>query len=458
MSPDEFRRYGHQVVDWIGDYLDNPAKYRVLPHVAPGQLVDALPAHGPECGEPMERILADFERFVLPGVTHWNHPAFFAYFATSASASGILGEALTAALNVNGMLWKSSPAATELEQVTLDWLRGWMGLPAGLFGILFDTASTSTMHAIAAAREAADPECRTQGASRNLVLYTSEHAHSSVEKGAIAIGIGQNNVRKIATDNAFAMRADALEAAIRNDRAAGLQPFCVVPTVGTTSTTAIDPVSEVAEIAARHGLWMHVDAAYGGSAAIVPEYRDRLMAGCDRADSLVVNPHKWLLTPIDASVLFTRRPEILRRAFSLVPDYLRTDEDPRAVNYMEYGVPLGRRFRSLKLWFVFRYHGRERMAALIRSHCEMAGEFAAWVDADSRFERMAPVPFSLVCFRYQGTDEDNQRLLETVNASGEAFLSATTLGGRFVLRFAIGNFHTTREHVARAWRLITHSL
>jgi aromatic-L-amino-acid decarboxylase len=456
MSPDEFRRHGHRVVDWIADFLESPEKYPVLPGVQPGELLDALPPDGPELGEPMERIFGDFEKLIVPATTHWNHPNFFAYFAVSSSGPGILAEALSAALNVNGMLWKSSPAATELEQVTLEWLRRWLGLPDGLFGIIFDTASTSTMHGIAAAREAADPECRTLGGSRDLVLYTSEHAHSSVEKGAIAIGIGQRNVRKIPLDAEFRMRVDALEEAIAADKAAGLRPFCVVPTVGTTST-AIEPVERVADLAERHGMWMHVDAAYGGAAGIVPEFR-HILKGCQRADSLVVNPHKWLLTPIDVSVLYTRHPHVLRRSFSLIPDYLRTSEHPRALNFMEYGVPLGRRFRSLKLWFVFRYFGRERIAEMIRGHIALAQEFASWVNADERFEVVAPTPLSLVCFRYRGSDQENQRLVETVNATGEAFVSATTLCGRYVLRLAIGNQRTAREHVARAWDLIRHSV
>ena len=457
MPPDEFRRHGYRVVDWIADFLESPEKYPVLPAVQPGQLVDALPSFPPEQGEPMDAILTDYEKLIVPATTHWNHPDFFAYFAISGSAPGVLAEALSAALNVNGMLWKSSPAATELEQVTLDWLRQWLGLPEGLFGIIFDTASISTMHAIAAAREAADPECRTRGGSQNLVLYTSEHAHSSVEKGAIAIGVGQNNVRKIPLDDAFRMRVDALEQAIAADKAAGLRPFCVVPTVGTTSTSAIEPVEQVADIAERHGMWMHVDGAYGGSAGVVPEYQ-HILNGCERADSMVVNPHKWLLTPTDVSVFYTRHPEILRRAFCLIPDYLRTTEHPRAVNFNEYGVPLGRRFRSLKLWFVFRYYGRQGIADMIRRHITLAQEFASWVRADDRFEMAAPTPLSLVCFRYRGTNEENQRLVDAVNATGKAFLSSTTLRGRYVIRLAIGNQRTSREHVARVWNLIRASV
>jgi aromatic-L-amino-acid decarboxylase len=453
MSPEEFRRHGHAVVDWIAEYLAHPERFPVLPDVKPGALADALPRAAPVHGEPMESILSDFERQIVPAITHWNHPGFMAYFSVTGLEAGILGEMLAAGLNVNGMLWMSSPAVTELEQVTLGWLRDWLGLPEDNFGIIFDTASTSTMHAIAAAREAADPECRTRGGSQDLVLYTSEHAHSSVEKGAISIGIGQRNVRKIESDAEFRMKPGALEQAIRQDLAAGLRPFCVVPTVGTTSTTSIDPVAAIGEIARQCRLWMHVDAAYGGSAAIAAELA-YVLDGAATADSLVVNPHKWMGTPIDISVLYTRRPDILRRAFSLVPEYLRTAEDPRAVNLMDYGVPLGRRFRSLKLWFVMRNLGRDGIAAAIRGHVAMAKELAGWIAADSRFELAAPVPLSLVCFRRKGTDEENQAMLDRVNRSGEVFLSHTVLNGRFVLRLAIGNFRTTRRHVERAWEII----
>jgi len=453
LSPEEFRKYAHETVDWIADYLAHADNYSVLPHVKPGDLIDALPACGPEQGEPMPVILEDFRRKILPAATHWNHPGFMAYFANSASGPGILGEMLSAALNMNGMLWKTAPAVVELEQVALDWLRRWMGLPEPLFGITFDTASTSSMHAIAAAREMIAPEARTEGAGAGLVLYTSEQSHSSIEKGAIAIGIGQQNVRKIPVDTEFRMHSDALACAIQQDLAAGLRPFCIVATVGTTSTTSIDPVEEIAPLAERHGLWLHVDAAYAGVAALAPEFH-HILRGCERADSLVTNPHKWLVTPVDISVLYTRRPEILRRAFSLVPEYLRTVEDPRAVNFMDYGVPLGHRFRALKLWFVLRYYGRDGLAEMIRNHIGWAHELAAQIDAHANFERTAPAPFSTVCFRYKGTDEENRAILERVNASGEIFLSHTVLRGQYCLRLAIGNMGTTRNHVQRAWELV----
>ena len=453
MTPDEFRQYGRQTVDWIADLLANPAQNPVLPSVRPGELTDALPPAGPEHAEPMSAILADFERLIMPAMTHWNHPAFLAYFANSCPPEGVLGEMLIAALNVNGMLWKTCPAATELEQVTLSWLRAWSGLPADWFGIIYDTASTSSMHAISAARQAADPDSRTRGVSPGLVVYTSEQSHSSIEKGAIAVGIGQDYVRKVSVDAEFRMRPDALSDLIASDLTRGLRPCCVTATVGTTSTTSVDPVPAIADICERHGIWLHVDAAYAGSAAIVPEFR-WAFEGCERADSFVTNPHKWLLTPVDCSILYTRRPDVLRRAFSLVPEYLETAADPRAVNMMDYGVPLGRRFRALKLWFILRSYGREGLAAVIREHVRLAQEFACKVQADPRFELAAPVRFSVVNFRYKGTDDENRAILERVNAAREVFLSSTVLNGRFTLHLAIGNVATKAEHVERAWELL----
>lgn len=450
---DDFRRAAHEAVDWIADYLENPRQYPVLPKIKPGDLVDALPRSAPEKGEPFADMLADFKKLVVPAVTHWNHPRFLAYFACTGSSPAILGEMLAAALNTNGIHWQTSPAVTELEQVALGWLRQWIGLPDEFFGIVYDTASVSTMHALAAAREMADPEARVNGGTPNLVLYTSEQAHSSVEKGAIAIGIGQRNVRKVPVDSDFRMRPDALRALIEQDLAAGTKPFCVVATVGTTSSTSVDPVAAIADIAGQYGLWLHIDAAYGGAAAILPEFR-HILAGAERAHSLVINAHKWLFTPIDFSAFYTRRPDILRRAFSLTAEYLRTDDDPRAVNLMDYGVPLGRRFRALKFWFVLRYFGREGVQQMLRNHIAWAQEFAAWVDADSRFERVAPTPFSVVCFRYKGTDAENKAILDRVNSSGELFLSHTELNGRYVLRVAIGNLATTQEDVRRTWELV----
>jgi aromatic-L-amino-acid/L-tryptophan decarboxylase len=453
MPPDEFRRFGYETIDWIADFLANTRAYRVLPDIQPGALTDALPPAGPERGEPMEALLRDFRDQIVPATTIWNHPRFFAYFSISASGPGILGELLTAALDVNGMLWKSSPAATELEQVALGWLRQWLGLPDDFFGLIYDTASVSSMHAIAAARELLFPEVRENGGLSGAVMYCSEHAHSSIDKGAIALGVGHKNVRKVPVDSDFRMMPGALEQMIGEDRAAGRKPFCVVATTGTTSTTSVDPVARIADIAQRQGLWLHVDAAYGGSAAVVPEMQP-LFAGWERADSIVMNPHKWLFTPTDISVFYTRRPDVLRRAFSLVPEYLKTTEDPRAVNLMDYGVQLGRRFRALKLWFVLRYFGHEGIAAILRDHIAMAQEFAGWVRSDERFEVVAPVPFSLVCFRKRGPDDPNRVILEAVNATGQAFLSHTVLNGKFALRLAIGNIRTTRDDLRVTWDLL----
>jgi len=453
MSSEEFRRAGRELVDWIAGYLENIRDYPVLPRVSPGFMHDQLPSAAPENGEPIDDILRDFRDQIVPGITHWNHPRFHAFFSVSASAPGILAEFATAALNVNGMLWKSSPSAVELEQICLAWLRQWLGLPDDFFGIIYDTASVSTMHALAAARDCVDPEARTRGSLPNLTIYTSEHAHSSVEKGAIAIGMGQSNVRKIPSDSEFRIKIDALRAAIDVDLKAGKKPCCIVPTIGTTSTTSIDSVPQTAAIAKECGAWLHVDGAYGGTAAILPELR-HLMEGVDQADSFVVNPHKWLFTPIDLSAFYTRRPDILRRAFSLVPEYLRTADDPRAMNYMDYGVPLGRRFRALKLWFVMRYFGREGVTAILRNHIAWTQELASWIAADPRFEISAPSPFALVCFRYKGTDEENRVLLDRINASGKAFLSHTVLNGRYVLRLSIGNVKTTHADVESTWEAI----
>ena len=461
MSPEEFRRYGHQVVDWIARYLDDPGRYPVLAQVSPGDVAAQLPLDAPERGEPMDEVLADFERVVVPGVTHWNHPGFFAYFGITGSGPGILGEMLAAALNVNAMLWRTSPAATELEARALDWLRQMLGLPEGFGGTVQDTASVSSLVAIAAARERAtggDP-----AAIATLRLYCSDQAHSSIPKAAITLGLGREATRLVPCDAEFRMDVDALAAAIEDDLARGLVPFCVVATTGTTSTTSIDPVGTIAELCARYGLWLHVDAAYGGAAALVPELRGRF-AGWERADSIVVNPHKWLFVPIDCSVLLLREPESVRRAFSLVPEYLTTPEGESVTNLMDYGPALGRRFRALKLWMVLRYFGREGIAERLREHMRLAAQFAAWIDADAAWERLAPAPFSVVVFRHRPAgvsdaeaDVLNERILEAVNASGEVFLSHTRLDGRYALRLAIGNLRTTEAHVRRAWELLQES-
>lgn len=464
MPPEEFRRHAHAMVDWMADYLANVEQYPVLAEVEPGEIAAQVPASPPARGEDFAEVLADAERVVMPGITHWNHPGFHAYFAITGSAPGILGEMMAAALNVNGMLWRSSPAVTELEERALGWLREMLGLPGVFRGTIQDTASISTLVAIATAREAAGVAVREEGMSgRDLPrmrVYASEHVHSSIDKACITLGLGMEGLRKIPTDAEFRMDAAALAAAIAEDRAAGMLPFCVVATVGTTSTSSIDPVPAVAEICAREGIWLHVDAAYGGPAAAVPELR-WILDGAERADSIVVNPHKWLFTPIDISVLFLRDPEVARRAFSLVPEYLVTPQGESVTNLMDYGPALGKRFRALKLWFVLRYFGTDGVASRIREHVRLTRALADWVDAEPFWERMAPAPLSLVVFRHRPaglsddeTDAHNERIMAAVNASGRIFISHTRLGGRVALRFAIGNLRTQERHVSAAWDLL----
>lgn len=464
MDPEEFRRHAHAVVDWMADYFRDIETYPVLARVQPGETAAKLPGGAPEHPAPMAEILRDFEETVVPGVTHWNHPDFFAYFAISGSGPGVLGEMLAAALNVNAMLWRTGPSPTELEERSLDWLRQMMGLPADFRGHIQDTASISSLTAIATAREEAGLRIREEGMSGRdlprLRLYCSEEAHSSIEKAGVTLGIGRAGTRRIPVDAEFRMDPDALEAAIREDLADGWKPFCVVATVGTTSTTSVDPVPQIADVAERHGLWLHVDAAYAGSAALAPEMR-WILDGCERADSLVVNPHKWLFVPVDCSALFVRRPERVAHAFSILPEYLVTPEGGAATNLMDLGPALGRRFRALKLWMVLRYFGREGIAARIREHCRLARDFAGWVDETPEWERMAPVPFSTVVFRLrpegmadEEADHLNERVLERVNASGETFLSHTRIRGRYSLRLAVGNLRTTEANVRNAWRLL----
>lgn len=466
LSPEVFHAALLRTTRWVESYLADPERYPVLARVAPGDVAGQLPAGPPDGPESMDRILDDFERVILPGITHWQHPGFMAYFAITASAPGVLAEMLTAALNVNGMLWKTSPAVTELEGRALDWLRQMLGLEGEWFGVINDTASISTMLALAAAREA-KPELaiRARGMAGRpdlpvLRVYTSVHCHSSVDKGAITLGFGHDNVVHVPVDSDFQMRADALADLIAADRARGMLPLAVVATVGTTSSASVDPVPAIADICEREGLWLHVDASYAGVAAIVPEMR-HIMDGVDRADSLVVNPHKWLFTPVDLSAMYTRRPDVLKRAFSLVPEYLITAEQDDVVNMMDYGVQLGRRFRALKLWFVIRAFGVSGIVDRLRDHLASAQFFANAVRATEGWEVLAPVRFSLICFRYappQTTEAQRERInadiMTRVNASGRIFLSHTKLDGRYVIRLAIGNLRTERHHLAEAWALL----
>ncbi|MCY4662864.1 MAG: pyridoxal-dependent decarboxylase [Acidobacteria bacterium] len=496
MDAEAFRRHGYALVDWIAAYLSGVERHPVLSPNTPGAVRDALPATPPETGLPFEETLREFERVILPGITHWNHPGFFAYFAISGSAAGVLAEFLSAALNVQAMLWRTSPAATELEQVTLDWLRQLLGLPAGFEGVIYDTASIASLHALAAARHVAVPDVRTRGLRVRddlgpLRVYASEQAHSSIDKAVMTLGLGHDALVRIPVDADFRMRPGALREAVAGDRARGATPLAVVATVGTTSTTSVDPVGPIARIAGDERIWLHVDAAYAGAAALVPETCD-VLAGCGEADSLVVNPHKWLFVPFDLSAFYCRRMDTVRAAFSLTPDYLRTPEAGAVRNLMDTGVQLGRRFRSLKLWAVLRHFGSDGIRDRLAEHMRLARQFAAWVDESPHFERLAPVPFSVVCFRaaprgsargqHMGAesvsdnaatdnvaaevagsaaaelDALNERLLEAVNATGEVFLSHTRLRGRFAIRLAVGHVRTEERHVRRAWELFNDKL
>src|SRR2546425_1326816 len=470
MTPEDFRRYGHEIVDWIADYLAQVKSYPVLAPTKPGDIRHALPAQPPQGPEAMAAILADFDQLLMPGITHWNSPGFMAYFGITASGPGILGEMLIGALNVNAMLWRTSPAATELEQVTLDWLRQMLGLPYPLFGVINDTASSGVLYALAAAREAlSDLRIRQEGMPGRadvprLRYYASQEAHSSIDKAGIVLGIGQTGLRKIGVDSAFRMNVAQLERAIEEDIAAGWRPFAVVATVGTTSTTSVDPVPQIADICERYGSWLHVDGAYGGSAAVDPEMR-WVVEGCERADSLIVNPHKWLFTPMDCSVFYTRKPDVLKAAFSLVPEYLRSAEsvgEDAPINLMDYGTSLGRRFRSLKLWMIMRYFGQEGLAARIHEHIRLGQLVEQWVNESRDFELMAPAPFSTVCFRAHPHHLDdeaqletvNERIMNTINASGRFFLSHTRLNGIFTIRIAIGNLRTAEQDVRDLWEAL----
>ena len=466
-NSDDFRAAGHQLVDWIADYLDGIDRHDVLSRVEPGQIARQFAPQPSESGRDYASLLHDFESKLLPGITHWNHPAFFAYFSITGSQAGILAELLTAAINANGMLWKTSPSLTELETVTLGWLRDALGLPSNLFGIINDTASINTFLALAAAREALGLDIRRQGMTGRdlppLRVYCSEHSHSSIEKGALALGFGANGVIKIAADDAYRMRIDALEEAIARDRAAGALPCAVVAALGTTSTASVDPLPEIARIAQRESMWLHVDAAYAGSAMIVPELRG-MWNGIEHADSIVTNPHKWLFTPIDCSVLYTRKPDMLRETFSLVPEYLKTT-DSAEVNYMDYGLQLGRRFRALKLWMIFEHYGMERLRNVIRDHIAFAERLARELQQRDDVELLAPQSFSVVVFRKivrdasgaideAASEQASIALLERLNATGKLFVSHTKLRNRYGIRVAIGNGATEWRHVAQIVELL----
>ena len=449
-NTDSFREAAHRAVDWVADYLQNIDSYDVLSRVQPGDIARQFAPAASEDGKPYDALLAEFKEKILPGITHWNHPSFFAYFSVTGSQAGIIGELLSAAINANGMLWKTSPSLTELETLALRWLRDALGLPSNLFGIINDTASINTFLALAAAREALGLDIRAKGMTGRdlppLRVYCSEHAHSSVDKAALALGFGSTGIVHIPADDEFRMRPDALAEAIARDRAAGALPCVVVATTGTTSTAAVDPVRAIAEIAAREKCWLHVDAAYAGSATICPENR-WIWDGIEHADSIVTNPHKWLFTPIDCSVLYTRRPDVLRGTFSLVPEYLKTT-DTAEINYMDYGLQLGRRFRALKLWMVLEHYGLERLRNVIREQITYAERLAAALRKRDDVEVLSQ-SFSVVVFRLRAGDEATAALMEKMNATGKLFVSHTKLRGLHCIRVALGNGATEWRHVAQ---------
>jgi aromatic-L-amino-acid decarboxylase len=474
MDPESFRATGHQIVDLLADYLGSLEERAVLPAIEPGSVAPLFPPVAPEDPEPFEAILADYRALIEPNANNWLHPGFMAWFPSASAAPGILGEFLTAGLGQNTFLWRTSPVGTELETVVVGWLRDALGLPPRFDGFLTDTASTSSLLALAAARETAGLDAAARGLAGRVEtpaprVYASLEAHSSIDKAAMTLGIGRANVVHIPIDDEFRLRTEDLETAIAHDRAAGHRPIAIVATVGTTNTTAVDRVSAIADVAEREELWLHVDAAYGGSAAIVPELR-ALFAGWERAQSIVVNPHKWMAVPFDASLLLTTRMDALRTAFSLVPVYLQSlDEAVATRNVSEYAQQLGRRFRALKVWVMLRAFGLEGLRRRIRMHVELARRFASWVEADPDWLVVAPVPFSTICVRWRPAhladrdgdpaivarlDACNQAILETVNAGGEIFLSHTRLGDRFTIRVALGHIRGEERHARLAWDLL----
>jgi len=461
MKNEDFRRAGHQFVDWIAEYFEKIEEYPIVSRLEPGDIKREIPAVPPARGEAMEAIFQDFERVIMPGVTHWQHPGWFAYFPANNSPASVLGELLTAGLGAQCMVWQTSPAAAELEEVVLDWLRQMIGLPAGFSGVIQDTASTATLCALLSAREKASGfASNDNGLSLPLTVYASEEVHSSADKGVRIAGFGKKNFRRLPTDAGFSLVPEKLEETLVRDKEAGLVPACVIATVGTTSSGAIDPLRPIGEICRKHAVWFHVDAAWAGTAALLPEKR-WILDGAELADSLVFNPHKWMLTNFDCSAYFVRDPGTLVRTFEIHPEYLKTDVDAKVKNYRDWGIQLGRRFRALKLWFVVRSYGVEGLQAMVREHMRLAGLVKDWVEADSRFELLAPVDLALVCFRLNdgrnepALNELNRRFLERVNAAGTIFLTHTTLRGKYTVRLVVGQRTTEERHVRGAWDVIS---
>jgi aromatic-L-amino-acid decarboxylase len=459
MSPEELREHGRSVLDWIASYYERVESFPVLSQVQPGEIRASLPQEPPQEGEPFEAILADLDRVILPGITHWQSPNFFAYFPCNASAPAVLGELLSAGLGVQGMLWATSPSCTELETHVLDWLVDMLGLP-GKFksdgaggGVIQDSASSATLCALLAARERSTGFASNEsGCDGRLVAYASSQAHSSVEKAAMIAGVGRSNLRLIDVDETFAMKPEALAEAIAADRAQGLVPCFACATVGTTSSNAMDPISSVGEICSREGLWLHVDAAMSGTAALCPEFR-HINDGVEHADSYCFNPHKWMFTSFDCDCFYVADRAALIKTLSILPEYLsnKATESGAVIDYRDWQIPLGRRFRSLKLWFVIRHYGVEGLRHHVRRHVRLAQQFAEWVEGSDAFQLAAPAPLNLVCFRHKGGDAPTRKIMETLNGSGELYLTHTVLDGLFTLRFSVGQTNTVERHVRRAW-------
>ncbi len=461
MKKKDFREFGYRFVDWVVDYLEKVEQYPIVPDIKPGEIKKRLPKSPPFRPEAMENVFRDFKEIVVPGLTHWQHPSWFAYFPATNSPPSILAELLTAGIGAQCMVWQTSPSATELEEVVIEWLRQMIGLPEGMKGVIQDTASTATLCALLSAREkATEFESNRMGIRKRLTIYTSEEAHSSVEKGVKIAGIGKENLRYILADENFAIIPSELERAITSDKENGFLPVCVVATLGTTSSAGVDSLSAVGRICKKHGVWLHVDAAYAGTASILPEKR-WMMEGSEYVDSFVFNPHKWMLTNFDCSAYFVKEPQTLIKTFEIHPEYLKTDVDKEVKNFRDWGIQLGRRFRALKLWFVIRFYGVEGLQKIIREHIRLAQIFKEWVEADARFELMAPVHFSLVCFRLNdGRSEEklnelNRRLLEKINSTKRLFLTHTNLKGKYTIRMVVGSRTTEERHVREAWEIIS---